>query len=124
MEARSLTAVDLVAFAVEVTALGLLAAWGWAEGGEGTGGWLLAVAVPALAAVLWGALAAPRAPIRSPVLEVGTKVLVLGASVLAALWLWPVWASLAYGAVVVVDTTLLYVGPWSRGGRRAPSPAG
>jgi hypothetical protein len=72
-----------VAFLAELAALVALAVWGWSVG-ESTG-WqvVLAVAVPTVAAVLWGVFAAPRAPVRVPVLTVGVKVVVFGAAVLA-----------------------------------------
>ena len=74
-----------VAFLAELAALAALAVWGWSVG-EPTG-WrvVLAVAAPAVAAVLWGVFAAPRAPVRVPVLTLLVKVVVFGAAVLALL---------------------------------------
>ncbi len=104
---------DLVAFAVEVLAVVLLAVWG-AHLGTGTATHVLGgILVPAVAVVLWGLFAAPRARVRMPVLVVATKVLVLGAAVLAA-WslLSPVWATVVT-VVVVVNTALMWVGPFA-----------
>ena len=72
-----------VAFLAELAALAAFAVWGWSVGGST--GWrvVLAVAVPAVAAVLWGVFAAPRAPVRVPALTVGVKVVVVGGAVLA-----------------------------------------
>ena len=49
----------------------------------------LAVGLPVVAAVLWGLFAAPRARIRSPPLQLATKVLVLGAGVAAGFLVLP-----------------------------------
>jgi hypothetical protein len=72
-----------VAFLAELAALAALAVWGWSAA-DSTGRRLaLAVAAPAVAAVLWGVFAAPRAPVRVPALTVLVKVVVFGAAVLA-----------------------------------------
>jgi hypothetical protein len=72
-----------VAFLAELAALAALAVWGWSA--VDATGWrvVLAVAAPAGAAVLWGVFAAPRAPVRVPVLAVLVKILVFGTAVLA-----------------------------------------
>src|SRR5689334_10545459 len=72
-----------VAFLAELSALAALAVWGWSA--ADSIGWRLALAVaaPAVAAVLWGVFAAPRAPVRVPALTVLVKVVVFGAAVLA-----------------------------------------
>jgi hypothetical protein len=44
---------------------------------------LLAVGAPAIAALLWGFFAAPRAPVRIVALTVAVKIVVFGAAVLA-----------------------------------------
>ena len=72
-----------VAFLAELAALAALASWGWSTGGSTAGRVVLAVAAPAVAAVLWGVFAAPRAPVRVPALTVLVKVVVFGAAVLA-----------------------------------------
>ena len=104
---------DLVAFAVEVLAVVLLAVWGAHLGDSTVTHVLGGVLVPGAAIVLWGLFAAPRARVRVPVLVVATKVLVLGAAVLAA-WslLPPVWAALVT-VVVVVNTLLMWVAPFA-----------
>lgn len=104
---------DLVAFAVEVLAVVLLAVWGAHLGDSIPSHVLGGVLVPCAAVVLWGLFAAPRARVRVPLLVVATKVLVLGAAVVAA-WslLPPVWAALVT-VVVVVNTLLMWVGPFA-----------
>ena len=72
-----------LAFLLEPCAPGALGYWG-----VRTGDGLLARAVPGLtaslvAAVLWGMFAAPRAPVSSPPLELGTQLAVFGSAALA-----------------------------------------
>ncbi|MEW1952542.1 YrdB family protein [Terrabacter sp. NPDC080008] len=104
---------DLVAFAVEVLAVVLLAVWGAHLGTTTLEHVLAGILVPAIAAVLWGLFAAPRARSRVPALVVATKVLVLGTAIVAA-WslLSPVWAGVVT-VVVVVNTLLMWVGPFA-----------
>ena len=65
-----------VAFLAELAALAALAVWGWSLGNST--GWrvVLAVAAPAVAAVLWGVFAAPRAPVRVAALTLLVKLAV------------------------------------------------
>ena len=51
----------LLAFLVELVALGIFAWWGWATGGTTPVRLLLAIGLPVLTAVLWGLFAAPTA---------------------------------------------------------------
>ncbi|HZX08971.1 YrdB family protein [Kribbella sp.] len=74
----------LLAFLVELLALGLFALWGWATGGTTATRILLAVGLPVIAAVLWGLFASPKAT-RGQVLRWTVKVLVFGLAG-AALW--------------------------------------
>src|SRR3954467_4958398 len=74
-----------VAFAAEVAALVALAVWGWSVGGSTVSRVVLAAGAPAVAAVLWGVFAAPRAPVRITALTLLVKVVVFGGAVLA-LW--------------------------------------
>lgn len=105
---------DLVAFVVEVAALGALSTWGFRTGPTPTTSWLLGVGAPLVAAVAWGLFAAPRARFDVPVLAVVTKLVVLGVALSAARTLLaPGWWALAV-VVVVVNTVLLFVGPWAR----------
>jgi hypothetical protein len=75
----------LLAFLVEILALGIFARWGWDVGGTTAARWLLAVGLPVLAAVLWGLFAAPKASHGTSVHRWTVKVLVFGLAG-AALW--------------------------------------
>ncbi|MEU5919491.1 YrdB family protein [Streptomyces sp. NPDC047141] len=96
-----------LAFLLELAALAALARWGW-EVTENTAlRLLLAVAAPALAAVVWGLFAAPKARFRVPLAVVLlVKALVFGTAALALADLGhPAWA-LAFAAVTLANTTL------------------
>ncbi|MEU8763692.1 YrdB family protein [Streptomyces sp. NPDC048659] len=98
---------EALAFLLELTALALLAWWGWATPGSVPAGLLLAVAAPAAAATLWGLFAAPKARIRLPLAGIlAVKALVYGAAT-AALYVLagPGWA-LAFAVVAAVNTAL------------------
>ncbi len=94
---------------LELGALAALAVWGWRVG-DGVLRVLLAVGAPALAAVVWGTLVAPKAAHRLTdpgrlfveILVFGAAVVGLAASGLRA-WAW------AFAAVAVVDGVLLAV---------------
>ncbi|WP_051732662.1 YrdB family protein [Kitasatospora phosalacinea] len=76
---------------------------------------LVALALPALAVVLWGRYAAPRRPVRgSAVLWYGVQLLVWGGAVaLLAIAGHPWWA-LGLGAVMAANTAVLRsLGEWS-----------
>ncbi|MFD9612392.1 YrdB family protein [Streptomyces sp. NPDC059083] len=96
-----------LAFLLELAALAALARWGW-EATENTAlRLLLAVAAPALAAVVWGLFAAPKARFRVPLAAVLlVKALVFGTAALALADLGhPAWA-LTFAAVTLANTTL------------------
>ncbi|MEE1816094.1 YrdB family protein [Streptomyces sp. SP18ES09] len=96
-----------LAFLLELAALAALAWWGW-EATENTAPrLLLAVAAPALAAVVWGLFAAPKARFRVPLAAVLlVKALVFGTAALAPAGLGrPAWA-LTFAAVTLANTTL------------------
>lgn len=103
---------DVVAFVVEIGVLVLLAWAGFSVGG--LAGWLLGIGLPALAATLWGLFAAPRARVSSPVLALATKLLVLGAGIVAGFLVLPVVWAVLVALVVVLNTVLMYVGPFAR----------
>ncbi|MGW1512995.1 YrdB family protein [Streptomyces sp. NPDC002394] len=93
-----------LAFLLELAAL---AWWGW-DSAEGVAlRLLLAVAAPAVAAVVWGLFAAPKARFRVPLAGVLlVKALVFGAAALALLGVdRPVWA-FVFAAVALVNTAL------------------
>jgi hypothetical protein len=72
-----------VAFLSELAALAALAYWGATVADSTVARVLLGVGLPAVAIVLWGLFAAPRAVVRRIPLVVATKILVFGAAVLA-----------------------------------------
>ena len=72
------------------------------------------IGLPLVAAVLWGLFAAPRARVSSPPLALATKLLVLGAGVVAGFVVLPVVWAMAVAVVVVVNLVLMYVGPFAR----------
>ncbi|MFD9098330.1 YrdB family protein [Streptomyces collinus] len=75
---------ELLAFLIEIVALGLLCWWGFTASGDMGVGVLLGIGTPAVAAALWGLFAAPRAPLRPPLPGVLlVKALVLGGGALA-----------------------------------------
>ncbi|MFF5282991.1 DUF2568 domain-containing protein [Streptomyces sp. 62] len=96
-----------LAFLLELAALAVLAWWGW-EGAENVAlRLLLAVAAPALAALVWGLFAAPRARFRVPLAGVlCVKALVFGAAALALLDLGRPVGALSFAAVALVNTAL------------------
>ncbi|NNG37548.1 DUF2568 domain-containing protein [Nakamurella aerolata] len=106
---------DVVAFLVELAALTLLGTWAWRAVHGPTPVRVLAVVVVIGAALtLWSLFAAPKATFAIPAAAVAVKALVLGGSVLAAATMLPALVVIGWGAVVVLNTTLIYVGPFAR----------
>lgn len=105
---------DLIAFLVEVAVIVLLCVAGFTQPSANALKWLLGLGIPIVAIVLWGMFAAPRSTYDVLAIELLVKVLVLGAGVLAGfLVLAPVWA-IVFAVVVVINTVLIYVGPFAR----------
>jgi hypothetical protein len=75
----------LLAFLVELVALGIFAWWGWETGGTTLARWLLAIGLPVVTAVIWALFAARTATRGTPVVRWIVKVLVFGLAG-AALW--------------------------------------
>ena len=101
---------ELLAFLLELAAFGLLAWWGFETGGGLVPHLLLGIGTPALAIVLWGLFAAPRARFRVPL----PVVLLLKAAVFggAALCLDAVGhpaLALAFALVALLNTALATV---------------
>ena len=102
-------------FLLEVAALFALGLWGWRVG-SGPTRWLLALALPTVAAVAWGTLAVPGDPSRSggaPVPIPGLVRLLLELSFFAAAVLslrtlgWERWGTVL-GVVVVLHYLVSY----------------
>jgi hypothetical protein len=105
---------DVVAFVVELGVLVLLGVAGWQAGGSTLARTALALGLPLAAALLWGLFAAPRARVRSRPHQLVTKVLVLGAGVVAGFLVLPLTWAAVVAVVVLVNTVLTYVGPLAR----------
>jgi hypothetical protein len=96
----------LVAFVVEVVALGIFGWWGWNTADATLARWLLVIGLPVVAAIVWGMFAAPTAA-RGASTRWIVKVLVFG---LAGAALWSLGHPLlAVGYVVVVAANLLII---------------
>jgi hypothetical protein len=113
-EPMNVNANDVVAFLVEILVLVLLAVAGFSASGSTALQVLLGIGLPVAAAVLWGLFAAPRARVSSDPLRLATKVLVLGAGVVAGFLVLPVAWAVAVAVVVGVNLLLMYVGPMAR----------
>ncbi len=103
---------DVVAFLVELVALGLLAWAGFTA--NGAWAWVLGIGLPVVAAVAWGLFAAPRARVSSFGLRLVTKIVVLGAAVVAGFVVLPLVLAVLFAVVVVLNLVLMYVGPLAR----------
>jgi hypothetical protein len=102
---------DVLAFFVEVWALGILVYWGIAVGDGAVAQAGLAVGAVLAAAVLWGLFAAPRARFKIPLAgQLAVKAVVFGAAA-AALFVTghPVHGTV-FAIVVVLNTALATVG--------------
>ncbi|MEV8314922.1 YrdB family protein [Streptomyces sp. NPDC059900] len=94
---------EVLAFLLELAALGFLSWWGFGAGHEGALRILLGVGTPLLAIVVWALFAAPKARLRPRLaLVLVVKALVLGGGAAA---LYAVGHSVA--AVVVAVVTVL-----------------
>ncbi|MER6540692.1 YrdB family protein [Streptomyces sp900105755] len=96
-----------LAFLLEIAALAVLAWWGWQSVESRALGFLVAVAAPAAAAVLWGIFAAPKARIPVPLPAVlAVKALVFGAASAALCAMdHAAWAT-TFAVLAVANTTL------------------
>ncbi|MGW0414409.1 YrdB family protein [Streptomyces collinus] len=101
---------ELLAFLIEIVALGLLCWWGFASGGGVGVSVLLGLGTPAVAAALWGLFAAPRAPFRPPLPGVLlVKGLVLGGGALALCGVGHPVGAVAVAVVTLVNVTVAEV---------------
>lgn len=111
----------VLAFLLEILALLFLSDWGW-HNGASTGTRLLqAIAVPLVAAVVWGLFAAPKARIPVPLpAQLAVKALVFGAATWALFDLRMPVLGVLFALVVIVNTVVATV--WQRRGFTLDSP--
>ncbi len=99
-----------LAFLLEVVTLIAFAFWGWTVGSNGAIRLLLVIAVPVIAAVVWGAFLSPKPEIQLP--DVIVALAQVGFFALAVLALWASGhhvASLVTAAVLALNRLLLTV---------------
>lgn len=108
---------EVLAFAVELAALVFLCWWGFSTGDGPAVHLLLGIGMPAVAIVLWGTFAAPRARIRLPLAGVlVVKAVVLGGGVFGLHQVGHPMAAVVLAVVVVANTAL------AETFRRGPAP--
>jgi hypothetical protein len=99
-----------LAFGLELVALGALGWWGARFGESTVMKFVLAIGIPAVAAVLWALFAAPEATYSIPALAVATKILVFGAASLALWQLDHRVAAVAFPIVVAANLAIINLG--------------
>lgn len=108
-----------VVFGAELSGLAGFGVWGAQAVAAPAGRWVLAVAVPLAAAVLWGLFCAPKAVITLPGPAVtGIKLALLAAAVLALLVAGHPWWATTLAIVALLSALLAGVlpDPWARPG--------
>jgi Protein of unknown function (DUF2568) len=110
-----------VRFLCELAMLAGLAYWGFAVG-DGAGAWVLGVGAPLLAAVVWGALVAPKArwPVPIPT-RVVVELVLFGAAVGALAVAGQPLAAVVLG-VAALATSLLNAAQERQVSNRPPDP--
>jgi Protein of unknown function (DUF2568) len=96
-----------VAFLLELCALAALAYWGVQTGDGPVAKTAWGVGTPLLAAVLWGLLAAPRAPMSMPLAKFAVELLVFGSAALALYATGHRALAAAFAVLVVVNSILV-----------------
>jgi hypothetical protein len=107
---------EALAFLLELVMLGLLAWWG-AQAVSGLAGRVvLAVAIPLLAAVIWGLFAAPRARVHLPLAGILTvKAIEFGGAAVALAALGHPVLAIVFAVVALANTTLATMDRLARG---------
>ena len=110
-----------VRFGCELAMLGALAYWGF-QVGDGVGAWVLGLGAPVLAAVVWGALVAPKArwPVPIPT-RVVIELVLFGAAAGALAVAGQPLAAVVLG-VAALATSLLNASRERQAGDRPPDP--
>ncbi|WP_369139260.1 YrdB family protein [Modestobacter versicolor] len=101
----------VVAFALELAALGVLGWGGWQLGGPTAVEVLLAGALPLVAALLWGLFAAPRAAHGSALRRGVVQALVFGAAAVLLGWAAAPGWGVGFAALVAADLVAARVLP-------------
>jgi hypothetical protein len=100
-------------FLLEIATLVVMGYWGWQRGGEGFIRYVLALAVPLIAAILWGAFRVPGDPGNAPIAISGLVRLILelvffGFSVWALYTMGKLNFAWALGIVLILHYLLSY----------------
>jgi hypothetical protein len=95
-----------VAFVSEIAALVALGYWGFTIDGPLAVRIALGIGAPAIAAVLWGCFAAPRAPVQIPAVSILVKVLVFGSAVWALVATGHPWLAVALAVLAILGSVL------------------
>ena len=103
---------DVIAFLIELFVLVLLCIAGFHA--PGIWGWVLGIGLPVVAGVAWGLFAAPRARYPSFGLRLATKIVILGAGIVAGFLVLPTQPATLFAVLVVLNLVLMYVGPMAR----------
>jgi hypothetical protein len=97
-------------FLLELCALVALAYWGFETGSGAIAKFALGISAPLVAAVVWGAFVAPRAPVKPPgVVILLLEVLVFGSAAAALVVTGDRTLALAFAVVVVINAILMHV---------------
>ena len=99
-----------LAFLLELCALVALGYWGVSVGGGLVTKTALGLGAPLFAAVLWGLLAAPRAPVSVPLVGLGVKFIVFGSAVLALYATGHRTLAIVFAVIVVANGALIRLG--------------
>jgi len=97
-------------FLLELAALAAVAWWGWETGGSAAPSLALAIGLPTVVAVVWGAFIAPKAPFHvSRPVWYGLQVAIFGGASLALASAWSPAAGIVFALVVAANLALLFV---------------
>jgi hypothetical protein len=98
-----------IRFVLELGALAALAVWGFGSHG-GVSAWALGLSAPALAAIAWGLLVAPKARLAAPaVVIIGVEIAVAAAATAALVAGGRTTLGVAFAAAWLVDRVGLSV---------------
>jgi hypothetical protein len=97
-------------FLLELAALAAVAWSGWQAGGSVAASLALAIALPIVVAVVWGAFVSPRARFDVPrPVWYGLQVVIFGAASLALASAWAPAAGIVFALVVAANLALLAI---------------